>query len=232
MPEMDGYTATGEIRGGTAGDRYKGIYIVAMTANAMLGDREKCLDAGMDDYLSKPIDPNKLEDVLNHYQHGTGTRKASVDRGGTAKHAYGATPGTQKPKKKAEKLAEAQPVNTPDESEELPVWDIDEALQRVRGKEKFLVSLVELFMKDMPDRIAELEAAVKQGDIEQAQSISHAVKGVAANLSAISLSRLAAQLEQAAKKNHVEAVDAQMANILEAYPLVADQFQEYLATWE
>ena len=166
MPEMDGYTATGEIRSGTAGDRYKGIYIVAMTANAMLGDREKCLDSGMDDYLSKPIDPNKLEDVLNHYQHGSGTRKASVNRG-PAKHAYGSSPGAPKPKSKA--TAASLPINSLDDSEELPVWDIDEALQRVRGKEKFLVSLVELFMKDMPERIVELEEAVKSKDIEQAQ---------------------------------------------------------------
>ena len=231
MPEMDGYTATGEIRGGTAGDRYKGIYIVAMTANAMLGDREKCLDAGMDDYLSKPIDPNKLEDVLNHYQHGTGTRKASVDRG-AAKHAYGATQGEAKPKPKAAKPAAVQPTNALDESEDLPVWDIDEALQRVRGKEKFLVSLVELFMKDMPDRIVELEQAVGKQDIDEAQAIAHAIKGVAANLSAIALSRLAAQLEQAAKNQQPEAVEANMANIVEAYPLVTEKFQEYLDTRE
>nr|WP_269801140.1 response regulator [Colwellia sp. 75C3] len=60
MPEMDGYEATRQIRDGAAGERYKNIPIVAMTANAMQGDKEKCIEAGMNDYLTKPIDPKKI----------------------------------------------------------------------------------------------------------------------------------------------------------------------------
>jgi len=67
MPEMDGYQATANIRDGAAGDIYKDIPIVAMTANAMKGDREKCLQAGMDDYLSKPINANELIEKLQHW---------------------------------------------------------------------------------------------------------------------------------------------------------------------
>jgi len=61
MPEMDGYEATRQIRNGRGGERNKGISIVAMTANAMQGDKEKCLEAGMDDYLSKPINMDALK---------------------------------------------------------------------------------------------------------------------------------------------------------------------------
>ena len=64
MPEMDGYEATRAIRNGEAGDNYKNIPIIAMTANAMVGDREKCLDAGMNDYISKPIVQDKLNKKL------------------------------------------------------------------------------------------------------------------------------------------------------------------------
>ncbi|MCW8933243.1 MAG: ABC transporter substrate-binding protein [Gammaproteobacteria bacterium] len=67
MPNMDGYQATKEIRNGMAGDQYKQIPIIAMTANAMQGDKEKCLNSGMDDYLSKPIDNEKLIKKLNIY---------------------------------------------------------------------------------------------------------------------------------------------------------------------
>ena len=67
MPNMDGYQATREIRNGAAGEQYKNIPVIAMTANVMKGDREKCLDAGMNDYLSKPIVTEDLIDRLNQY---------------------------------------------------------------------------------------------------------------------------------------------------------------------
>jgi PAS domain S-box-containing protein len=67
MPEMDGYDATRAIRKGKSGDEYRSINIVAMTANAMKGDREKCLEAGMDDYLTKPIDKDELEKMLSKW---------------------------------------------------------------------------------------------------------------------------------------------------------------------
>lgn len=70
MPEMDGYEASQHIRKGGAGDRYLSVPIIALTANAMEGDREKCLNAGMDDYLSKPIDPDELQNKLRNWLVG------------------------------------------------------------------------------------------------------------------------------------------------------------------
>ena len=64
MPVMDGYEATMLIRQGTAGVRYRDIPIVAMTANAMVGDEEKCLTAGMNDYLVKPINKEQVSDSI------------------------------------------------------------------------------------------------------------------------------------------------------------------------
>lgn len=67
MPEMDGFTATQKIRLGEAGEPYKTIPIIALTANAMAGDRERCSESGMDDYVSKPIEFNILQNVLANY---------------------------------------------------------------------------------------------------------------------------------------------------------------------
>jgi PAS domain S-box-containing protein len=67
MPEMDGYQATQEIRNGTAGEFYQEVSIVAMTANAMKGDKERCLEVGMNDYLSKPIEPVALQSMLKKW---------------------------------------------------------------------------------------------------------------------------------------------------------------------
>ena len=67
MPVMDGYEATRSIRNGLAGDSYVSVPIVAMTANAMEGDKEKCFESGMNDYISKPIDVNLLESILREY---------------------------------------------------------------------------------------------------------------------------------------------------------------------
>lgn len=73
MPEMDGFTATENIRAGIAGEHCQQIPIIALTANAMSGDKERCTHAGMDDYLSKPINSQKLKEIITPYL----TKKAS-----------------------------------------------------------------------------------------------------------------------------------------------------------
>lgn len=73
MPVMDGYQATQCIRSGDAGEHYKNIPILAMTANAMTGDKEKCLLVGMDDHISKPIDESVFEEKIDlwHRNHSS-----------------------------------------------------------------------------------------------------------------------------------------------------------------
>lgn len=67
MPEMDGYEATGEIRSPQSNVLDHKVPVIAMTAHAMQGDRERCLESGMDDYLSKPVEPQALSDMLEKW---------------------------------------------------------------------------------------------------------------------------------------------------------------------
>ena len=71
MPEMDGYEATRRIRQGEAGERYKHIPIIAMTANAMQGNREICIEAGMNDYISKPVEESIIRSMLSKIMRAT-----------------------------------------------------------------------------------------------------------------------------------------------------------------
>ena len=208
MPEMDGYTATGEIRVGTAGNRYQQISIVAMTANAMLGDKEKCLDAGMDDYLTKPLDPDKLEAILHFYE-----QKNSTDN-------------PPESGKQNELRQEEEGNSTSDGA--IVTWNKAEALQRVRGKEKFLISLIKLFLEDMPLRFEELNTAVEQMDFDSIGSVAHAIKGVSANLSGIELSKLSSEMEQNATKKLTEATVALLPTLMAEYEQLTKTFQSYL----
>ncbi|WP_072622017.1 response regulator [Spirulina major] len=74
MPMMDGYEASRQIRLGQGGDLYQNVPIIALTANALAGDRDKCLDAGMNDYLSKPINPSQLLEILHQWLPSAPTR--------------------------------------------------------------------------------------------------------------------------------------------------------------
>ena len=78
MPEMDGFEATKRIRNGEAGERYLNVPIIALTANAMKGDKERCVNAGMDDYLSKPFDAVDLIDKVEHWANIERTSQKSA----------------------------------------------------------------------------------------------------------------------------------------------------------
>ncbi|WP_409033058.1 response regulator [Janthinobacterium sp. CG_23.3] len=137
MPEMDGYQATREIR---RRERERGgagrLRIIALTANAMREDRELCLAAGMDDYVSKPIDPDQLLERLE------------ADSGGAAP-ARAPEPAPQPQRQRG--------------AARFATFDLDAARQRARGKEALLKSMAQAFLQALPASLAALEDAVGGG---------------------------------------------------------------------
>ncbi|MGB8658405.1 MAG: response regulator [Candidatus Zixiibacteriota bacterium] len=165
MPEMDGFEATRAIR--KMEDPAKRTSIVAMTAHAMKGDRERCLEAGMDDYVSKPIEPQQMLDTVEKWALSSDPQQVK--------------PGKDKSVKN-------------EESRELPL-DIQDALNRFGGDEGLFKEILGEFLNYLPRQLRTLEEAIEKGDARLVEREAHSLKGAAGNLSAKGIADLALKLE-------------------------------------
>ena len=180
MPEMDGYDATYQIRNNL---NLKRLPVVAMTAHAMSGDRKKCLDAGMDDYISKPIDPDLLYSKLAKYVKTDGKINLSEPI---------------KNKKKSDYTEKGSTIELPDE---LPGIDIKAGLMRFMGNKKLYIELFSNFIREHQNCTEKIKNFLNAKNIEQARNYLHSIKGTAGNLSATSFHKSAASLESSIKKS-------------------------------
>jgi two-component system, sensor histidine kinase and response regulator len=169
MPEMDGLEATRRIRSEELGQEGRHIPIIAMTANAMTGDRERCLDAGMDGYISKPVKPEvlhqEIERVMSGRPAGTATSVPATAEVGQAR----------------------------------PVFDRADALSRIADDEELLTTLIDMFKEDAPRYLGDIDAALAALDWMKLGHFAHTLKGVLATFSARRGEHLASELEEAAK---------------------------------
>jgi two-component system sensor histidine kinase/response regulator len=172
MPVMDGLAASRAIR---QNSQFKDLPIIAMTSNAMAGDREKCLEAGMNDHLAKPIDPDKLFEALLRWIPA---------RTGAPNVAAAPVVAAQKPP------ADSAPL-------EIPGIDTQSALKRTGGNRQRYVSLLRRFADSQVGAVREIRGALKAQDSATAQRIAHSLKGAAANLGANALATAAGSAEVA-----------------------------------
>ena len=179
MPKMDGYEATRRLR-----EMGVDTPVVAMTAHALSGDREKCLAAGMVDYLTKPIVLDRLVAVLDRWL-GRTSASAIV----------------------SESAAE------PSASEADGDFAYDDFLDLLMGDEDLADSLLKLFVTNTQADIVKLKAAVAGGDAEQVRSAAHFIKGAAANLCALAINATAYEIEQAARRGDVAGAGALLAKL-------------------
>ncbi|MEN6436984.1 MAG: response regulator [Syntrophobacter sp.] len=185
MPEMDGYEATEVIRDPKSRVLDHNIPIIAMTALAMDADRQKCLDAGMNDYVAKPIRFRELADVLDRFF----------------------------PKvRRAQTPSVSGKSGRPRESESSvaghPVFDEADLMQRVMGDKELARTILVGFLADVPREIESLRVALTNGDRVSSQRVCHTIKGAAANIGAPMLSEVARQMETAAGVGELEKVEA------------------------
>ena len=189
MPEMDGFQATQVIRHPKSQVLDHRVPIIAMTAHAMQGDRERCLQAGMDDYITKPIEVPGLVEAL---------QKWLKPKGG------GSRPQAGSP---AEKAVASPP------KEEVPVFNRAAFLERLMNDEQLARTIIESFLEDLPVQVKHLKDAVAGGDIRQIERQAHTIKGASSNLGGEALCALALGLELACKAGDTALVAARMAEL-------------------
>jgi CheY-like chemotaxis protein/HPt (histidine-containing phosphotransfer) domain-containing protein len=203
MPIMDGYTATRVRRQKEAGAGIARIPIIAMTANAMAGDREKCLNAGMDDYMSKPLNRARLEQTLRKWLRPQPRIAAAPATAAPGADAAPAKPAAQIPLPLVASPGPA-PVALP-AAPLAPSGALDTGvigdLIDVMGDE--FTDLVRVYLEDTPKAVAVLESAAAQGDRDGIIAPSHSLKSTSANLGAIRLAELAKRLEHGARSGEL-----------------------------
>jgi len=179
MPVMDGLEATQRIRDPQSRVKDHAIPVVAMTANAMKSDRDRCLEVGMDDYISKPVDPGKLRQVLDQWlteRRQNIEETAAVDNGDDAPH-----------------ITE-------------PVFDYASMLTRLMGDKALACTVIETFLGDLPQHIEQLKLAAATNDSQLVAALAHKIKGASGNVGGMVLNAQSLKIEQAGKAGDLERV--------------------------
>jgi signal transduction histidine kinase/CheY-like chemotaxis protein/HPt (histidine-containing phosphotransfer) domain-containing protein len=219
MPEMDGYEATGIIRKceSESNAGVKRVTIIALTANAMDGDREFCLAAGMDDYLSKPFHLMQMRNILQRWLKDKNT----------------ATPYIPEPAIDA-LTTETTPLSRTEDEEDSAVkvlvcpavieksyLDNICALQR-DGAPNILNKVIELYFNDSPHHIDSMRKAVASGDTVVLSHAAHSFKSSSANLGALNLAELCRKMETLGRMQVLSGTEELLAEIEEKHSAVCD----------
>jgi PAS domain S-box-containing protein len=201
MPVMDGMEATRRIREKEKGKSDQAarrcesqavnfhIPIIAMTAHAMQGDREQCLAAGMNDYVSKPVSPQALTDCLKKWLPIDNSADEWMEKAHDLE------------KSREAKVAES------------PVWDRSEMLELLMDDEDLVKTITESFLSDIPGQIQALKAFLQAGDVSGVERQAHTIKGASANVGGERLRAVAFEIEKAARAQNLTAAGAHMADL-------------------
>jgi CheY-like chemotaxis protein/HPt (histidine-containing phosphotransfer) domain-containing protein len=197
MPVMDGIEATQRIRELERGGRRTPI--VALTANAMMGTLERCLEAGMDDYLTKPLDISRLQDVLDRFMNGSGDAR------------------------RLQSSAVESQIAASDESLRVRLTEV------AGDDHEFAVELVSAFILGGEEALLEMRAAAHRRETDNLARAAHKLKGAAKNLHIERLASLTYTLETAARAGTQRDWTAELIQISEEFQRVAEKLRVMLA---
>lgn len=200
MPELDGFQATKIIREYENSHNKKPTPIIALTANALESDRSACLEAGMDDFMVKPIRLRMLSELFNHFSL-TGSE-----------------------------LITAEVAQLDEENEQSHINQaVLTELKKLLDQDQFH-NVLNLFFEHTEERIEQLQQAIKDNNLEQIESYSHSMKGSCANMGASALSNICNKILQAARKGYIpESISDMLSEIKKEYAVVKNYLQNQLA---
>jgi two-component system, sensor histidine kinase and response regulator len=200
MPIMDGYEATAEIREQQSTGQLAHFPIIALTANALEGDQEKCLSAGMDDYLSKPFKSESLLRIIKSW----------------AKQPDAISPGGTKPNATTVSIINAQTLET--------IRNVDPS-----GDNDFLRHIITLYVYDAKTQIADLELAMSAGELDTIRSLAYSLKSSSSQVGADVLADLCYTVENDAQYHRYDATGEMFTRIQQAFANASVALEAYLA---
>jgi PAS domain S-box-containing protein len=203
MPEMDGFEATRRIRDPRSAVLRHGVPIIAMTAHAMQGDRERCLDVGMNDYVTKPISPEALAQAIDRW----------LPRDDAGPIAW---PSANPPA-----ALHAIPADA-----DASVFDRAGFTARVMDDGALARLVADAFLTDAPRLIEALASCLGSGDAPGATRHAHTIKGAAANVGGGQVQSVAAEIERAATAGDLETARAGLPNLESAFARLRDALQD------
>jgi PAS domain S-box-containing protein len=212
MPKMDGLEATAHIRDPRSAVLNHLVPIIAMTAHAMQGDRERCLEAGMNDYVTKPVSPQALSEALARWLPGEEGAKPTVGSAAV---------------EPAEATLEAAASATED-SPGTPVFDRAATVARLMGDEDLARTVIEGFLEDVPKQIEALRSYIAAGDIEGSVRQAHTIKGASANVGGETLRAAAVEMEKAAKAGDLADVMSRLPDLEVRFARLKEAMQEFV----
>ncbi|MBF0452821.1 MAG: PAS domain-containing protein [Candidatus Magnetomorum sp.] len=196
MPEMDGLDATKQIRNPQSSVLNHLVPVIAMTAHAMQGYKEKCLQAGMNDYITKPISPKALDVVLKKWLPQYNDASYVTDSSDTS------TPSLQK--------------------DAVPIFDKHGLMERLGNDDDLATIIIKNFLKDMPLQINKLKEYLKTGDTFEAYIQAHTIKGVAGNIGGERMRGVALSLEIASKNGELNTMKEYMPELEKQFECLKD----------
>jgi two-component system, sensor histidine kinase and response regulator len=209
MPVMDGYSATRAIR---ADARLARLPIVALTADALASERARCLAGGMDEYVTKPISPDHLREVLERVV----SHRSPV---ASQAQALGAIVAPARPET-TELPRSSPPTTVVGPVESLPGIDFCAGLRRLMGNRSLYARLLRGFADEHGGDAEQIRAALVRGDAALARSTAHKLKGVAANLSAKQVAFTAGRVESMIREGDRATAEAELEGLAESMRVV------------